>query len=52
LKLDTFRQPAWAMKVNKKDVLKKLTSVTVTAFCDRCAGTKGTVAVDNVAFVE
>lgn len=51
LKLDTFAQPDWAMQLDlKKDVLKKLTSVTVGVFCDKCTLEKGTVVVDNIAF--
>src|SRR5882672_5894078 len=51
LKLDTFNQPQWAMPLDlKRDVLKKLTSVTVGVHCDKCIMEKGTVVVDNIAF--
>ena len=51
LKLDTFHQPDWAMHLDlKDDVLKKLTSITVGVFCDKCTMEKGTVVVDNIAF--
>ncbi len=51
LKLDTFNQPQWAMQLDlKRDVLKKLTSITVGVFCDKCTLEKGTVVVDNIAF--
>jgi hypothetical protein len=51
LKLDSFNQPAWAMQLDlKRDVLKKLTSVTVGVHCDKCVMEKGTVVVDNIAF--
>lgn len=51
LKLDTFNQPQWAMPLDlKSDVLKKLTSITVGVFCDKCTMEKGTVVVDNIAF--
>jgi hypothetical protein len=51
LKLDSFSQPQWAMPLDlKKDVLKKLTSVTVGVFCEKCTLEKGTVVVDNIAF--
>jgi hypothetical protein len=51
LKLDTFSQPQWATPLDfKRDVLKKLTSVSVGVFCDKCAMEKGTVVVDNIAF--
>lgn len=51
LKLDSFNQPEWATQLDlKRDVLKKLTSVTVGVFCDKCTFEKGTVVVDNIAF--
>jgi hypothetical protein len=51
LKLDSFSQPEWAMPLDlKRDVLKKLTSVTVGVFCEKCKIEKGTVVVDNIAF--
>jgi hypothetical protein len=51
LKLDSFNQPPWAMPLDlKKDVLMKLTSVTVGVFCEKCTLEKGTVVVDNIAF--
>ena len=51
LKLDSFNQPEWATQLDfKRDVLKKLTSVTIGVFCDKCTIEKGTVVVDNIAF--
>jgi hypothetical protein len=51
LKLDSFIQPAWATRLDlKNDVLKKLTSVTVGVFCEKCRLETGTVVVDNIAF--
>lgn len=51
LKLDSFTQPQWAMPLNlKSDVLKKLTSISVGVFCDKCKIEKGTVVVDNIGF--
>ena len=50
LRLDSFRQPFWAQRVDPKNVLKNLTSVSITAFCEQCTATKGTVVVDNVVF--
>lgn len=51
LKLASFNQPEWATQLDlKRDVLKKLTSVTVGVFCDKCSFEKGTVVVDNIAF--
>jgi hypothetical protein len=44
-------QPEWAEpKVSTKDVLKKLTSVNVTAFCGPCTPVSGTVVIDNLVF--
>jgi hypothetical protein len=51
LKLDSFNQPDWAMQLDlKRDVLKKLTSVTIGVHCDKCKMEKGTLVVDNIAF--
>jgi hypothetical protein len=51
LKLDSFSQPDWAMPLDfKRDVLKKLTSVTIGVHCDKCIIEKGTVVVDNIVF--
>jgi hypothetical protein len=51
LKLDSFSQPVWAVQLDlTRDVLKKLTSVTVGVHCDKCIMEKGTLVVDNIAF--
>lgn len=50
-KLDSFRQPEWATPLDfKRDILMKLTSVTIGVFCDKCRMESGTVVVDNIAF--
>jgi len=50
-KLDSFRQPEWATPLDfKRDILMKLTSVTVGVFCDKCRMESGTLVVDNLAF--
>jgi hypothetical protein len=50
-KLDSFRQPEWATQLDfKRDILKKLTSVTIGVFCEKCRIESGTVVVDNLAF--
>lgn len=50
-KLDGFRQPEWATHVDfKRDILMKLTSVTIGVFCDKCQPESGTVVVDNLGF--
>jgi len=49
--LGSLQQPTWAStKVGAKDVLKKLTAVSLTAFCEQCTPLHGTVVVDNIAF--
>ena len=51
LPLSSFSQPAWAQtKVGTKDVLKKLTVVALTAYCEQCTPVHGTVVVDNIIF--
>jgi hypothetical protein len=50
-KLDSFRQPEWATSLDfKRDILMKLTSVTIGVFCDKCRIESGTVVVDNITF--
>ena len=49
--LNTLAQPQWAdTKVSTKDVLKKLTGITLTAFCETCTPVQGTLVVDNIVF--
>lgn len=50
--LDRFTQPGWAdIRVDPKDVFKKLTSIALTAFCDQCdVNRQGMIIVDNVVF--
>lgn len=49
--LNSLAQPSWAdTKIGTKDVLKKLTGVSITAFCESCSPTKGMVVVDNIVF--
>jgi hypothetical protein len=50
--LKNFNQPAWAeVKLDPKDILKRLTSINLVAFCDECQANKqGMVIVDNVVF--
>ena len=49
--LNSLAQPSWAdTKVGTKDILKKLTGISVTAFCESCSPMKGTVVLDNVVF--
>ena len=49
--LSSLNQPRWVdTKVGPKDVLKKLTAVSLTAFCEQCTPVRGTVVVDNLVF--
>jgi hypothetical protein len=49
--LSSLQQPSWATtKVGAKDVLKKLTQVSLTAYCEQCTPVHGTVVVDNMVF--
>lgn len=51
--LNSLLQPSWAeVKINTKDVLRKLTSISLVAYCDKCTPTKGTVIVDNIVFMK
>jgi len=47
----SLEQPQWAEpKVATKDVLKKLTAISVTAYCSPCTPISGTVVIDNLIF--
>ena len=49
--LKSLAQPSWVQtRVDTKDVLKNLTSVNISVFCDQCSPTNGTVVIDNVIF--
>ena len=52
LPLNQFAQPSWVeTKLSTKDVLKKLTAVSLAAFCEGgCTPVQGTVVVDNITF--
>jgi len=43
-------QPSWAEKVDSKEVLKKLTAISVSAYCNQCTPQHGMVLVDNIVF--
>ena len=43
-------QPSWAEKVDTKEVLKKLTAISISAYCNQCTPQQGMVLVDNVVF--
>ena len=49
--LGSLSQPSWVeTRVGAKDVLKKLTAVSLTAYCERCTPVRGTVVIDNIVF--
>ena len=44
-------QPAWVeQRVDAKEVLRKLTAISVSAYCEQCTPQHGMVAVDNLVF--
>ena len=50
-KLDSFSQPEWATPLDlKRDILMKLTSVTIGVFCDKCRMETGTLVLDHLGF--
>jgi len=49
--LKSLSQPSWVeQKVDTKDVLRRLTAVSISAYCNQCTPQHGTVAVDNLVF--
>jgi hypothetical protein len=49
--LKLLAQPRWMEDhVDTKEVLRKLTSVQLSVYCDRCTPTNGMVVIDNVVF--
>jgi hypothetical protein len=49
--LKELAQPEWAdPKLSAKNVLKKLTSISITASCGPCTLISGTVVIDNLVF--
>ena len=51
--LKAFAQPTWVTdtRIDPKEILKKLTSITFSVYCEQeCRPAKGTVVVDNVVF--
>ena len=51
IELKKLAQPSWMQdRVDPKDVLKNLTSVNISVFCDQCIPINGTVVIDNVIF--
>jgi len=48
--LKGLSQPSWAERVDPKEVLKKLTAITISAYCNECTPKQGMVLVDNLVF--
>jgi hypothetical protein len=49
--LKGLSQPSWVEKrVDTKDVMKKLTAVSISTYCNQCVPQHGTVVVDNLVF--
>ena len=49
--LKSLAQPSWVQDhVDTKEVLRKLTSVQISVYCDQCTPINGTVVIDNVIF--
>jgi len=49
--LKSLSQPSWVdQKVDTKEVLRKLTAISISAYCNQCAPQHGTIAVDNLLF--
>ena len=49
--LKGLSQPSWVEhRVDTKDVMKKLTAISISAYCNQCAPEHGTVVVDNLVF--
>ena len=51
--LKGLSQPTWVPRedrVDTKEVLKKLTAVSISAYCDQCTPKSGMVLVDNLVF--
>ncbi|HJP92491.1 MAG TPA: hypothetical protein VJ875_11075 [Pyrinomonadaceae bacterium] len=49
--LKGLSQPSWVQeRVDAKDILKKLTAISISAYCNQCTPQQGVVAVDNLVF--
>ena len=49
--LDSITQPSWVeTRFRLEDFLKKLTAISITAFCDSCRPQSGMLLIDNVVF--
>jgi hypothetical protein len=49
--LKGLSQPSWVQdRVDSKEVLKKLTAISISAYCNQCTPQHGMVLVDNLVF--
>ena len=49
--LKGLQQPSWVeQRVDSKEVMRKLTAVSISAYCNECTPQHGTVVVDNLVF--
>lgn len=49
--LKGLAQPSWTQeRIDSKDVLKKLTAISISAYCNQCTPQQGMVLVDNLVF--
>ena len=46
--LKGLSQPSWADRVDPKEVLRKLTAISISAYCNQCTPQQGMVLVDNL----
>ncbi len=49
--LKGLSQPSWVQeRVDSREVLKKLTAISISAYCEQCTPKNGMVLVDNIVF--
>jgi len=49
--LKGLSQPSWVQeRVDTKEVLRKLTAVSISAYCNQCTPQQGMIVVDNLVF--
>ena len=48
--LKGLSQPSWADRVDPKEVLRKLTAISISAYGNQCTPQQGMVLVDNLVF--
>ena len=49
--LKGLSQPSWVQeRIDSKEVMKKLTAISISVYCNQCTPQQGMVAVDNLVF--